>query len=148
MYWAEETFLQRAWAAWLWAGPLSVLSHGTAATLAGLQGLAPEETIHLTLPVKFGLWSRPSVTVHRTRSTFAPEELEHFEGLPFTSGARTLVDVSRSVSEDDYRSLVAGAFRCGAASPRAVQKLCEHVPNRPGARILRASLARLSLKDG
>src|SRR6476619_428642 len=50
MYWAEDTFLSRAWATWLWAGPLSALSHGTAAQLCGVSGGADDGRVHVTVP--------------------------------------------------------------------------------------------------
>ncbi|HEU4423891.1 MAG TPA: type IV toxin-antitoxin system AbiEi family antitoxin domain-containing protein [Pilimelia sp.] len=61
------------WAAVLRAGPGAVLSHESAAELAGLlaPGDAPSPAVHVTIPAARRLRSIPGVVVHRSRRTAA-----------------------------------------------------------------------------
>lgn len=78
--------------AWLKAGPRSVVSHESALALYGLSDVLPSQ-VHLTLP-RTSSRRRPGIRMHTT--SLSAEEIATRDGLPVTTVARTLVDVSRA----------------------------------------------------
>jgi very-short-patch-repair endonuclease len=93
---APETWEQTALAAVLASGPAAVASHSTAAVLWGLPNVLHEVTFEVSTPRPRRV-RQPGVRVHRTMKFL---EMEHAlrRDIPVTSVARTLVDLSGSMS--------------------------------------------------
>lgn len=92
----------------------SVASHATAAHLLGLHRVGPVVSIELcalgtTLPLRRG------VRVHRTRR-LEPCDTCVVEGVPVTSGARTLVDLAARLDAVTLTALVDDAICAGRTS--------------------------------
>jgi very-short-patch-repair endonuclease len=84
---------ERAHAALLAAGPHSVLSHGSAATLWGIES-AWQFPIHVTIPNDR---RTPGIVIHRSRLLTADDATTHL-GLPVTSAAWTLLDLATELT--------------------------------------------------
>jgi hypothetical protein len=87
-------------AACLWAGQDSVVSHFTASRLHRLEGIPRErrhEPIELTAPLGRRLRA-PGLLVHRT-GRLEPADRSEIDGIPVTSMARTLLDLSAMLDE-------------------------------------------------
>jgi hypothetical protein len=78
------------WAAVLRAGPDAMLSHSTAAEVAGLMD-APSELIHLTVPESRRVGRIPGVAVHRSR--LAEQERHPVRTPPQTRIEHTVLDL-------------------------------------------------------
>jgi hypothetical protein len=93
---APATWEQAALAAVLASGPEAVASHSTAGVLWGLPNVFHEVTFEVSTPRPRRVRQR-GVRVHRTVRFL---EMEHtvYDGIPVTSVARTLVDLSGSMS--------------------------------------------------
>jgi very-short-patch-repair endonuclease len=122
----------RLWAALLYAGPDSILSHTTAAWLWSLIDEQPKR-IHLTVPGRHR--SLPDVRIHHSREV---DPVEH-QGLPVTSVARTLVDLGSVLSPRRLRRVLAEADYRGLLDPIATLSTLGR--GRPGSRALRRALA-------
>jgi very-short-patch-repair endonuclease len=91
-------------AALLACGEGAVLSHHSAATLWGLRpGTA--RPVHVTVDGKRGCPLPTGVKVHRSR-TIVSADIRIQDGLPVTSPARTLLDVSATVTDRDVERLL------------------------------------------
>jgi hypothetical protein len=91
---------QILFAASLWSGSAAVVSHRTAARLHRLEGVPgrrPDEPIELTVPLARKL-KAPGFLVHRTRKLDRADRTI-VDGIPVTSLARTLVDLSTSLGD-------------------------------------------------
>ena len=93
---APETWEQAALAAVLASGPEAVASHSTAAVVWGLPNVRHEVTFEVSTPRPRRV-RQPGVRVHRTMK-FLEMEHEIRRQIPVTSVARTLVDLSGSMS--------------------------------------------------
>jgi very-short-patch-repair endonuclease len=95
---APETWEQAALAVVLASGSEAVASHSTAGVLWGLPNVLHEVTFEVSTPRPRRV-RQPEVRVHRTVRFL---EIEHDvrNRIPVTSVARTLVDLSRSMSVD------------------------------------------------
>ena len=129
----------RAWprfaieqAALLAAGPDAVLSHQSAALLHGLRLPTRENAVHVTVPTSHRR-GHTDVTVHRT-ATLLRGEHHRVQGLPATSVARTLLDVSPAYRARQLAPLVDQALRMTSRS-KLLDAVDRH-PGRPGARRL------------
>jgi very-short-patch-repair endonuclease len=93
---APQTWEQAALAAVLASGPEAVASHSTAGVLWGLPNVLHEVTFEVSTPRPRRV-RQPGVRVHRTMRFL---EIEHAvrRQIPVTSVARTLVDLSGSMS--------------------------------------------------
>jgi very-short-patch-repair endonuclease len=93
---APETWEQSALAAILAAGPEAVASHSTAGVIWGLPNVLHEVVFEVSTPRPRRV-RHPGVRVHRTMRFL---EMEHAvrHQIPLTSVARTLVDLSGSMS--------------------------------------------------
>lgn len=78
--------------AWLRIGPKSVISHDSALALYGLSDALPTQ-IHLTAPRGVSL-RRNGIRLHSM--ALRPDETSRWEGLPVTSVARTIADVTKA----------------------------------------------------
>ncbi len=130
------TIRGRWMAAVLAAGPGAVLSHRSAAALWGLR--RPGGPIEVTVPR-----CRPRRAGFVTRATRLPaDEVDVRDGIAVTTVARTLFDlaavvdpqaVERAFHEAEYRRL---------PDQVGLPALLERHPGRPGAPVLRATMAR------
>ncbi len=93
---APITWLKRVRAAVLACGEPAVISGMSAAYMWGLLEREPR-TVDVMVP--FGRSSRlPGVDVHRTRSWHV-EMLDELDGMPISTPARAIIDISRFVSK-------------------------------------------------
>jgi hypothetical protein len=137
LYWADETWLQRVWAAWLWAGPVAAVSHQAAAALWSI--VAAPEVIDVAIPRRFGARHPASwVRVHRSRS-FRADHATPWHGLSVTTPARTLVDLAGMWSADEHRRLVRDAFASGLTTRRELRAQLK------GSRRGRRGIARVAM---
>ena len=95
---APATWEQAALAAVLASGPEAVASHSTAGVLWGFPNVFHGVTFEVSTPRPRRV-RQPGVRVHRTVRFLEMEHTTH-KGLPVTSLARTLVDLSGSMSVD------------------------------------------------
>ena len=109
----------RRLAAVLACGPNAVLSHRTAAAHWGL--LHTDQTrIDVTAPR--GRHGAPGIRLHRTRSLDAQDTTNH-QGIPITSVARTLLDLSATVRQSELERALAQAERLQLYDHRAIQDI-------------------------
>jgi very-short-patch-repair endonuclease len=127
------------WAAHLAVGPLSVISHRSAAALRELRA-SRSGFVELTVPGPSRRRGR-ALRVHRT--TWLPDaDVVEIDGLPVTSVARTLLDLGavvpyRGVERAFDQAVVANRLDLGD-----VQRVLHEGASRPGAATLRAVAAR------
>ncbi len=118
-------------------GPGAVLSHRAAAHLWGLR---PNSSgwIHVTVPRHCD--GPRGVEVHRTR-VLERRDVTVEEGIPVTSVARTLLDLSAVVRPPDLEVAVDRAERSGIFDLTAITDVLDRANGRRGARALRRVLA-------
>lgn len=137
MYWAEPSWLQRAWAACLWAGADAVLSHSTAAALHGLH-VASDDRIHFQVgrgQYLHSLATRPEWLVSHTTRAEVPDACVVAGGLRVTSVGRTLIDLLTELPAECHKSLVVRAVSDGVISVRDVRAVFSELSaGRLGAR--------------
>jgi predicted transcriptional regulator of viral defense system len=121
----------RLWAALLYAGPDSLLSHTTAAWIWSLIDAEPKR-IHITVPGRRR--SLPDVRLHHSREV---DPVEHQE-LPVTSVPRTLLDLGGTLSPRRLRRALAEADFRGLLDTGEVETVLKR--GRPGSKALRAAL--------
>ncbi len=125
-------------AAVLACGDGAALSHQTAAAAWDLRRAGT--TIHVTIPGRAGRKAPQGVRLHRS-PTLTAAQVGHFRGIPVTTVARTIIDLSRTLSEDDLETLVDRADDRGlvdfrdlraarSASLRAVLRAYDPAPTR------------------
>ena len=123
-------------AAVLAGGPGAVLSHASAAAAWDLRR-APSGAIDVTLPTRAGRKKRASLRIHRCVLT--PSEVAEVNGVPVTTVARTIIDLSRTlkgrplealIDLADQRGLVdfAALRSANSASLRAVLRTYDPAP--------------------
>jgi hypothetical protein len=106
VYWADQTWMERVWAASLWFGPQAFISFGTAACLWGLD-VRRTDSVHVSSPKS--LW--------RARSWIEPhygcaegDEVQMNGGIPTSSPARTLVDLAGMLTDCELEIAVTKAL--------------------------------------
>jgi hypothetical protein len=118
------------------AGLRALLSHRSA---AGLWVLRPGGGwLEVTTPVA-GL-RVPGITVHRTR-VLEPQDRTTLDGIPVTSVARTLLDLSAVVREADLTVAIDRAERQRIFDLDAVMDVLDRANGRSGAAALRRAIA-------
>ena len=106
--WREDSFqLLEAWHRRL---PGAAFSGSTAAWLFGLD-LDPIHPVHVAVPLKSGVRSRPGVMVQRTDIPMSDTTL--IRGLPVMALARTFRDLKRRLSRVEHLVLADEALRLG-----------------------------------
>ncbi len=112
-----------------------VASHETAATLLGLRRAADTGTVHVTA-IGSGKPLLHDVTVHRTRS-LDPCDVADVDGIPATTGARTLVDLAGRLDRNLTTALVDDAV-CGLLTSRSwlYRRAQRYRPGRPQVDLL------------
>jgi hypothetical protein len=91
-------------AAALAGGPGAVLSHGTAAAIWELRRVG-SGLVHVTVPGDPGRKRRRGIKIHRSITLTARHVTRH-RGIPVTTVARTIIDLSRTLTEDDLERVV------------------------------------------
>jgi hypothetical protein len=117
-------------------GPRAALSHRSAADLWGLRPNATR--IEVSVPQEGGGAER--VQVHRTRM-LAPQDFTVNDGIPVTSVARTLLDLSAVVKAPDLATAIDRAERLRIFDLNAVAELLDRARGRRGAMALRRAIA-------
>jgi very-short-patch-repair endonuclease len=103
-------------AAVLALGPTAVLSDRSATGLWRIWGWERVPPIHVTVPSYDGRCRRPGLIVHR-RAAMLPDEVTTHLGIPVTSPARALLDISLSLPSRSLERAADEAERrklCGA----------------------------------
>jgi predicted transcriptional regulator of viral defense system len=99
--------------AWLRTGQKAVISHESALSLYDLTDVLPSE-IHVIVPETA---SRRRAGIRQHTNQLAPEEITHREGLPVTTVARTIADVSISgLAEEQVRQAIHESLQRGLTS--------------------------------
>jgi very-short-patch-repair endonuclease len=129
-------FHGRVIAAVLCMGNGAVASHHTAAALRNLEDASPGP-IHVTVPQA----RRPQEGIEIHRGTPPRDEVEIVAGVPVTSVARTLLDISRTDAPARVRRLVKRAEFQGLTNATALRAILQRYPRRQGRRPL-ASVVR------
>jgi len=114
----------------------ALLSHRSAANLWELR----PNTMRLEVTVRQVSRAVDGVTVHRTR-VLADRDLAMKDGIPVTSVARTLLDLSAVVRPPDLEVAVDRSERLGLFDLDAMVDVLERANGRRGARALRRVLA-------
>jgi hypothetical protein len=120
-------------------GTGAVLSHASAAAAWDLR-LVGSGAIHVTIPSHAGRRRRTGIKVHRS-ITLTPEETTTHRGIPITTPARTLIDLSRTlkgrplehaIDRADQRRLISftDLQRANSASVQAVLARYSPAPTR------------------
>jgi hypothetical protein len=123
----------RASAAVLACGPGAVLSHGSAASLWGLDSGEWARVLEVTTTVRR---TRPGITVYRSRSLERRDITRHW-GVPVTTPARTVLDVAPRLSPQQLTRLVNDARLSRHVRIAALQDVLERNPRHRGSRLLR-----------
>ena len=97
----------------------------------------PRRRVHVTIPPHRSV-RRVAVIMHR--GVIRGDEATHFEGLPVATPARTLLDLSPSLTSRELEQMVAQMRRRGLLRDEQLRRLVDRYPNRPGAPRLRALL--------
>jgi very-short-patch-repair endonuclease len=125
-------------AALLSCGDGAVLSHGSAAALWNFG--APGSMIDVTIPGR-ERGNFDGVRVHCVR-VLSMTEVRRRQGLPLTSPARTLLDISEELSLEKLEQAVADARRSGFVRDGELEAQLERSPGRHGTKPLRTVLER------
>ena len=112
LYWADETWMQRVWAASLWVDRGGCISHRTAAVLAGF-AIAHPETIDV-ISMKPLRVARRWMVVHRTRAVLLKTQVAG--GIRIASPAQTLLDLAGTLTALELQTLIREACRQGVIS--------------------------------
>ena len=118
-------------AAVLACGPGAVLSHRAAAALWGIRGGGRTE---VTVPR--GRRPRPGIRLHW--ANLPADEVTVHHGIPVTTIARTLFDLSAVVQRDELRSAFRQAEQLRLTDQLGLGPLIDRYPRKPGIPILRA----------
>jgi hypothetical protein len=106
---------------------------------ADLWGLRPNASrLEVTVPEKRE--GPPGVQVHRTR-VLAPQDFTVHDGIPVTSVARTLLDLSAVVKAPDLATAIDRAERGRIFDLTAVVDCLDRAKGRRGAQALRRAIA-------
>ena len=113
---------ESAWsAAVLECGEGALLSHFSAAALHGIRRTEPWLP-HVSVPTSAGR-AQPRIHVHRVR--LAPTDRDERRGIPVTSVARTLADLSALLDPDDLHAMVREAMHLRVFDLDAVGEVLE-----------------------
>jgi very-short-patch-repair endonuclease len=90
-------------AAVLAAGTGAVLSHASAAAAWDLR--RPGTVIDVSVPTRSGRERRPGLRIHR-RAALRPDDVSVHRGIPVTTPARTIIDLSRKLKGRSLEQLI------------------------------------------
>lgn len=125
-------------AAALTYGPEAVVSHRSAAAVWGLRPTG-QTRIDVTGP-GYGRRSRPKIRVHGT-TKLHPEDVATVDGIPVTSIARTLLDLSSTLTTDRLLRVIEHAVQLGLFDLNALDRAIARAPRRSGIKALRSVVA-------
>ncbi|MGB8650469.1 MAG: DUF559 domain-containing protein [Mycobacteriales bacterium] len=128
---------ERARAALLAAGPLAMLSHGSAALRWELGSPSPER-VWITLPFRCRLPELERVEVVRSRHTEGIRRTR--KGFAVTSPARTWVDLGRVLGEEAMDAALATAFQRKLITLPEIDAVLAVAHHRAGTGVARAAL--------
>lgn len=130
-------------AAVLACGPGAVLSHGSAAALLGI---GSEDRGEVEITIRPG-WDRrlPGIRVHRRRK-LGQHAIGTFDGIPVTSPAQTLIDLSARHDRLTVERMVDEADRLDLIAPPALRAALPHHRGEPGVARLRKWLDRRTFR--
>jgi hypothetical protein len=117
-------------------GSRAVLSHRAAADIWGIR---PNAT-RIEVTTRCAGRTVPGVTVHRTR-ILEPQDVTVRYGIPVTSLARTLLDLSAVVRTPELLNAIDRAERANLFDLTAVSEVLERARGRRGAKALRRAVA-------
>jgi very-short-patch-repair endonuclease len=103
-----------------------------------IQAQRPAEPVDVTLPCGRHCGQRPGIRAHR--SDLANDEIARLDGIPITSAARTLLDLSSVATPRELERALAFAERERLVTRALVLSLLNRYPGRRGTRRLRALL--------
>jgi very-short-patch-repair endonuclease/predicted transcriptional regulator of viral defense system len=128
-------------AALLAYGPEAVLSHQSASVLWGLR--RPRwRAIHVTARGgRQGTQRRQGIWIHRCK--LRSEEATTWEGIPVTTVARTLFDLSEVASYEELKKTAEAADRRNLLRLRELEEVCERGRGRRALRPVRRLLVEL-----
>jgi len=119
--------------------PGAVLSHRSAAEAWGLRPGAAGSPWDVTIPGQARLRPAAPVRIHRCR--LAVDERGVLDGIPVTSVARTLFDLSSTIPSHHLRRAIERAVELQSFDRGAVERTLARRRGRPGAPALAALLA-------
>jgi very-short-patch-repair endonuclease len=126
-------------AAVLACGPEGRVSHMSA---AALQGVLDANRTHPPVEVTMPRRKRrkiEGVRIHRVRD-LRPDEVTEVDGIPVTTPARTLLDISETLGAREVEQALAKALRMNLVTREEMCQMVERHPRHPGARLLRQLL--------
>lgn len=124
-------------AAALVCGPGAVVSHQSAASLWGLlPALGEDDPVDVSVQ---GDRRRRGIRAHRV-SGLERHVVDHVDGIPITTPARTLCDLAGVLSRRELEQAMAKAERKELASPKEVRSLVDRAPMRRGNPLIRSIL--------
>jgi very-short-patch-repair endonuclease len=130
---------QEFMAAVLACGAGAALSHHAAAELYKIRRRSPGP-IEVSVP-NASLPRRKGIRVHR-RTGLRPEDVGHFEGVPVTSPACTIVDLAPRLTDDHLEAMVSEADVRGLIDPDALRAALDAMPRHRGVGRLKRLLDR------
>src|SRR3954452_2924322 len=135
-----ELTQQGKWmAAVLACGNGAVLSHLSAAVLWGIR---PREGIQIEVSVPGRRTPRrPGIRIHRRAALIAKDVTTH-KGIPVTSPACTLIDMTPRLNDGQREAAVNEADKLDLIDPERLRRELDDRPGRPGTRPLRKVLDR------
>ena len=116
-------------------GPGALLSGRAAAHLLGILG-GPPPRPEVTTPTERKI---TGIKTHRSRSMH-PLDAQFWRGIPITSVARTIVDLSASLTSEELARVVHEAGIRHNTAPNEIEQVLARRPRSPGARKLRRVL--------
>ncbi|HEY0276885.1 MAG TPA: DUF559 domain-containing protein [Solirubrobacterales bacterium] len=136
---------RRGWwmAAVLASGEGAVLSHASAAGLWGIWGSGAGEA-HVTVPRK----TRSGRSIRRHFSVLPDDERTTHHGIPVTSAARTVLDLTAAKGDAAAETALREMEYLGIYGPVSLPALLDRHPAHRGVAPARAALARLADDPG
>ncbi|MGK7311832.1 MAG: DUF559 domain-containing protein [Candidatus Longimicrobiales bacterium M2_2A_002] len=132
--------LEPEMAAVLACGPTAVVSYGSAALrhrLLPARTTTADEVVEVT--IRRGNRSHPALRVHR-HPDLSAAEVTALEGIPFTTRARTVLDLAAVLGARDLERVVATALRLDPEVLARLLALIERHPRHSGLGLLRTML--------
>jgi very-short-patch-repair endonuclease len=128
--------LGREHAAVLAYGPDVYLSHDTAAALWGVRA-APHDVVHITVVGRNAGPSRKGLVIHHASRLDRRDTRQH-KGLPVTAPARTILDLTPSLTHRQLEQLFDEALVTRRMRRSEVRAMLERYPGRSGTKRLAA----------
>ena len=117
-------------------GDSALLSHHSAAAAWGLRP-AFNGDVHVTVIARETGRRRPGIRVHRTE-TLDPRDIRRHQGIPITSPARALLDITPDLPDRAVERALDEALIRRLVTHAAIAAVVNAYPNRRGAARLRA----------